>query len=331
MMDIGCLARELEGCMIIVFGSLNVDMVTHVDRLPKSGETVMGQDHQLFAGGKGANQALAARLASGPVSNPASGSSSEPAGANVIMVGAVGQDSHAVFAMKALSEAGVDMACMAHVAAPTGVAFITVDASGANQIVVSSGANAAAMAAQLEGVKAGSSRFLVVQCETNPRETRKALRWAAANKLTTIMNLAPFRMLDADELGLINVLIMNEHEATALATGLEMPLQTPAFFCQQLSQRHDLVAVVTLGARGAVAHAGGRSFAANAHEVAVVDTTAAGDAFCGAFTAALGKGDGIGAALRQGCIAGSLACSVSGAQTSLPDHAAIQRAIRETR
>jgi ribokinase len=245
--------------MIVVFGSLNIDLVARVPVLPRAGETVLGPDYLAVAGGKGANQALAARRA----------------GAEVAMVGAVGRDGFADAALASLVAAGIDTSRIARVEAPTGAAFIAVDAEGRNQIVVAAGANAHARATQLDGLAAGPGDTLMLQWEVPEPEIRAAARWGRD---------------------------------------------------RGLSERHRLAVAVTLGAEGAVLWADGICHEAPAVPVEVVDTTAAGDTFCGALAAALDCRRGYETALEFACAAGSLACVSLGAQPSIPHRAAIEAA-----
>ncbi|MGL4975556.1 MAG: PfkB family carbohydrate kinase, partial [Bosea sp. (in: a-proteobacteria)] len=177
--------------MIVVFGSINLDLVTPVARLPASGETVLGQAYAVHPGGKGANQALAARRA----------------GADVSMVGAVGDDSFAEPALFLLREGGVDLARVAHVQAPTGAAFITVDGQGANQIVVASGANAQVRAAMLDGLTFASRDILLLQREVPEVECIVAARLAKAAGARVLLNLAPSGPLDPALLALLDMLV----------------------------------------------------------------------------------------------------------------------------
>lgn len=290
--------------MIVVFGSLNVDFVTRVARLPGEGETVAGGDYAVLPGGKGANQALAARRA----------------GAEVALVGAVGDDAFAALALAELTRAGVDLSRVRKAAAPTGAAFVAVDAAGRNQIVVAAGANALARASDLEGLSA-TPGILLVQRETPADEVLAALRWARARGWRTIVNAAPSAGFPAGMLALADFLIVNEHEIADVA---ESPEATPEATARALSRAGGTAVVLTLAAAGAILAQGGRVVRANAPKVRVVDTTGAGDAFCGAFAAALGAGRTPEAALAFACVAGSLACETPGAQTGAPARAAIE-------
>jgi ribokinase len=293
--------------MIIVFGSLNIDLVARVPALPKAGETVLGPDYAVVPGGKGANQALAAKRA----------------GADVAMVGAVGRDGFAGTAMEALTAEGVDVTRVARADAPTGAAFIAVDAEGRNQIVVASGANAYAEAAALDGLDTAAGDILMLQWEVPEGEILAAAQWAKARGMRVMLNRAPAGPVSAELLGLLDVVVVNEHEVLALAEGLGLQTSDPDAIAAALSARFQLAAVVTLGAEGALCWADGIRHVCPALAIDVVDTTAAGDTFCGALAAALDKGRGLETALEFAAAAGSLACTVFGAQTSIPTQADI--------
>lgn len=293
--------------MIVVFGSINLDLVTPVARLPGPGETVLGPTYAVHPGGKGANQALAARRA----------------GADVMMVGAVGQDSFAAQALALLVEGGVDLSRVQHVAAPTGAAFITVDARGANQIVVASGANALASVTALDGFAFSDSDILLLQSEVPEAQSLAVARLARAAGARVLLNLAPSSPLDPALLALLDMLVVNEHEARDLAQALGWSESDPDAIAARIDAEHGVACIATLGAQGAVGWSGGVRRAVLAPALQVVDTTAAGDAFLGALAAAMVAGFGFMAALQRAAVAGSLACTKAGAQPSLPDKAQI--------
>lgn len=288
--------------MIVVFGSVNLDFVTVVSRLPASGETVLGPAFVTHPGGKGGNQALAAARA----------------GARTTIVGAVGRDDFADLALELLRGAEVDLSGIARVAASTGAAFITVDSGGANQIVVAAGANLVARADQLRGISWAKRDILLMQGETPAPENLAAARQAKAAGARVILNLAPASVPDAELLQRVDILIVNEHEALVLAEGLGWSERTPDAICERLDRERGVAAVATLGSAGVVGWWDGVRRAFPAFPVDVVDTTAAGDAFVGAFAAALDRGFGFTQALQWGLAAGSLACTAAGAQPSLP-------------
>lgn len=294
--------------MIVVFGSINLDLVTPVERLPGAGETVMGAAYALHPGGKGANQALAARRY----------------GAEVALVGAVGRDGFAETALALLAADGVDLTRVARIEAPTGAAFIAVDAEGANQIVVAAGANAQAKAAALESLPLGEGDILMLQREVPESECVAAARLMKRAGGRVILNLAPAGAPDPALLDSLDILIVNEHEALVLAQALGWPEREPDDIARRLDAERGIACIATLGAAGAVGWQGGVRRRLDAPRVAVVDTVAAGDSFAGAFAAALAAGFGFSGALQRGLAAGSLACTGIGAQPSVPRREAIE-------
>lgn len=292
--------------MIVVFGSINVDLVTVVPRLPGPGETVKGPDYQTFPGGKGANQALAARRA----------------GATVAMIGAVGADGFRTEALSLLSAAGVDLSGVAALDAPTGIAMIAVDGRAENQIVVASGANSRADPAGVaRRIRAGDT--LLLQYEVPNAAVLAAAEAARAAGARVVLNAAPAGPVPPALARLVDVLIVNEHEAAEVGAAAGL-ITEPRAFAAAWAEATGGLCVVTLGAEGAIAAGpeGGVSVAPPA--VRVVDTTAAGDGFVGAFAAALDRGATLAEALVDGVAAGSLAVETTGAQPSLPDAAAIR-------
>jgi ribokinase len=295
--------------MIVVFGSLNADLTARVERFPRPGETVAGLSFAVVAGGKGANQALAARRA----------------GAAVKMVGAVGNDAFAATAVSGLSHAGVDLGGVRRIDGPTGIAVIVVDARGQNSIVVVPGANGSVAEPDLIDAALRPDTTLVLQLEVPLAAVSGAVHRARARGARVVLNAAPAIDLPATLLSVIDVLIVNEHEAEALAATSAVP-SSPESFAAAVRQRFGCAVVVTLGARGALAAVGGaRLLRAAAPPVDVVDTTGAGDALVGALAAALDRGASWPRALAEGVAAGSLACGAAGAQAALPTAEAIDR------
>ncbi|HZT86671.1 MAG TPA: PfkB family carbohydrate kinase [Stellaceae bacterium] len=286
--------------MILVFGSINIDLIVPVPRWPSPGETVLGGDYVLQPGGKGANQALAARRA----------------GAAVGMAGAVGDDGFAEAALAGLRAAGVELDLIRVGRRPTGCAAIIVNAAGENLIAVSSGANAEAAAAQVPDAALAATTTLLLQMEV-PAAENAALSWRARRHgARVVLNLAPAAPLDPALLDDIDLLLVNEGEAAALDA-------EPAALARRLRQG----IVITRGADGAAALlSDGRELAAPALPVTPVDTTGAGDTFAGVLAAALDSGRDLAAALRCACAAASLACLARGAQAGMPDAAAIEAA-----
>ncbi len=297
--------------MITVFGSLNADLVCPVARLPAPGETVTAPDYTVVAGGKGANQALAAARAGAPVR----------------MVGAVGRDGFRETALASLKAGGVDIAAVQDTDRPTACAFIGVDAKGENQIIVASGANLEARAEQLRGTALEREGLLLLQMEVRHEENWRAVEIAREAGLLVVLNLAPAGPVPEAALRQVDFLIVNETEARQLATQLGLPETDSEKIGARLAA--DVVAdcIVTLGGEGVAAFGRAGSHRLPALPVEVVDTTAAGDAFVGGFAAALDADCEMADCLAWGVVSGGLACRRLGAQTSLPSRAEILAAL----
>ncbi|HRP10122.1 MAG TPA: ribokinase [Terricaulis sp.] len=274
---------------LAIVGSINLDLVVRAARLPVAGETIGGASFARYPGGKGANQALAARRL----------------GAAVALHGRVGADAFADEALALLRAEGVDLsACGIDVKEPTGVALIAVSAEGENQIVVAPGANAAFAPTHLAAIEADA---LLCQLEIPAGTTL-----AAAQRFSgfVAINLAPAMAVSGDLLRRADLLIVNETEA--------------AFYGAALHEAGKQVAV-TYGAAGAALFANGAEIArAPAPRVDARDTTGAGDTFCGALTLALVEGRTPAGALAFACAAGALAATAEGAQPAMPRRAAVE-------
>jgi ribokinase len=295
--------------MIVVFGSINVDLTARVERFPQPGETISGLSFAVVAGGKGANQALAARRA----------------GAMVALVGAVGNDAFASTGLAELNAAAVDLSGVRRIDGPTGVAVIVVDARGQNSIVVVPGANGSVSAADLADAALRPGTTLVLQLEVPLAAVVDVARRARARGVRVVLNAAPAMALPKTLLSAIDVLIVNEHEAEALAAACSAPPAADSF-AATMRERFGCAVVVTLGARGALAAVEhGQLLFAAAPPVDVVDTTGAGDALVGALAAALDRGASWPRTLAEGVAAGSLACEAAGAQAALPTGEPIAR------
>lgn len=294
--------------MLLVFGSINLDLGWRVARLPGAGETVMAQDVSASPGGKGANQAHAAALQGAPTA----------------LVGAVGDDAFADAALRGLQAAGVALEGVARQPGPTGLAGIAVDAQGENQIVVAPGANARVRHAQVADALLQRSAALLLQGEV-PAEQNEALAIRARRLgVPVLLNNAPARPLPEALLQAITVLIVNRHELHLSAPGLPAD---DAAAVDALAARHGIDVLLTLGAQGALAHLQGRRWRFPAHRVAVVDTTGAGDTFAGVFAAARVQGLAAELALERATVAAALACARPGAQAAQPDRDAVEAAL----
>jgi ribokinase len=293
--------------MIVVFGSLIADLLFAVPRLPRPGETVLGERYLMAAGGKGANQALAAARD----------------GARVAMAGAVGRDAFSEVVMGGLRAAGVDLTHVLSLDTPTGCAAVGVDGAGDNQIMVASGANALARAEQVPDALLGPDTLLLVQMELDRRQTEALIGRARARGCRIMLNLAPALTLSDAALRAVDWLLVNEIEAASLAGQCNSADASP----EALARTLGVTVIATYAARGAVAFASDGVVKVPALVVDVVDTTGAGDAFAGVLAAALDRGASLEAGLRRAAVAGSLSCTARGAQTALPDRAAIDAAL----
>ncbi|NKB59330.1 MAG: ribokinase [Alphaproteobacteria bacterium] len=288
--------------MIIVFGSINMDLTFMVAHQPAPGETVLCPSYLASPGGKGANQAVAAARD----------------GAQTAMIGCVGQDAFAGPALAILQEAGVDTTGVAVMETPTGCATICVDANAENAIVVASGANRDLRAAQVPDSLFGPETLLLMQMEI-PTDENWALLDRAQNKgARTVLNVAPAAPVPIDALNALDFLIVNEIEGSAIARAGGMSPEPPEQLPRQLAERHDLTCILTLGAAGAILHGAEGGYAVPSLAVEPRDTTGAGDTFVGVMAAGLDAGlDPVDAA-RRASAAAAVACTKIGAQTGIP-------------
>ena len=292
--------------MIVCFGSINLDLVFALPRLPAPGQTIAGPALRIEPGGKGANQAVAAARD----------------GALVVFAGAVGRDALADDALALLRQAGIDLARLRTAGAATGCAAICVDPSGQNLIAVAAGANLAATEDQVEPALLGPATTVLLQNECDPAQTAALIARARAARARIVLNLAPAGPLPQAALRAVDVLVLNEDEAAWLGTRLGAT-GTAASLHAALG----VDVVVTLGARGLEAEARAGRFRIDAQAAAVVDTTGAGDCFTGVLSAALDRGLAFQAALRRANAAAALCCGRPGTQGSLPTAAETDAAL----
>ena len=298
---------------ITVLGSINLDYVVRVAHHPVPGETVLGGDVQTHPGGKGANQAVAAARA----------------GVRVRMIGCVGSDAPGAMMREGLEREGIDTTLIKTVNGSSGAAFIAVNPSGQNTIIVSSGANAQVTVSDLNPSRLAWSKVLLMQLETPLEVVLKVAGLAKQGGVRVVLNLAPAMPLCAAQLRDVDVLIVNETEAGMLGGTVPQSAREALAVARDLRELVNTV-IVTLGAGGAVFS----SLDAEGHVpspvVQVIDTTAAGDAFIGAMCAAFCDGLMLEAAVKRGVTAGALACTKAGAQPSLPHRAEIDALLRKT-
>lgn len=289
---------------IVVVGSANVDQVYSVDRIPAPGETVLAAGFSRARGGKGQNQAVAAARA----------------GATVSFIGAIGADAFGELTETGLLDDGIDIALLRRDSRPTGTAIIAVDAAGENAIIVDSGANATLEIDGADRTAIAEASVLLLQLEVPLSAVLAAASAARAAGTVVILNAAPMATLSPEVLDAVDVLVVNEHEAALLrdATGTE-----------NLTQLIPTV-VVTLGGAGAELHVRGSDVVrVAAPRVAVVDSTGAGDTFCGAYAAAVSEGSNPVEAVRFAVAAASLSVQREGAVPSIPGRGDIDDALGE--
>lgn len=280
--------------MILVAGSANLDFVVRAHHIPLAGETVLGRDFKTFPGGKGANQAVAAARAGGVETH---------------LLAALGNDSFAQPIEHSLLDAKVVLHAMRADTEPTGTAFICVSDDAENAITVAPGANQCLAPEHLPSLDGFT--HLLLQLETPVPTVSAYARVARTAGVCVVLNAAPAQTLPKDLLDALDILIVNEGELTTL-TG---PAETISLCMERITVP---TLVVTLGQRGCVARHHGQYTSQTAYSVQAVDTTAAGDTFCGSLVACLSAGFDMQSALRFASAAAALACTRPGAQTSIP-------------
>ncbi|CAN5893583.1 ribokinase [soil metagenome] len=287
---------------VAVLGSANLDQVLRVATIPAPGETVLATGQDRHAGGKGLNQAVAAVRA----------------GATTAMIAALGHDDAGDELLAAMHADGIDTAAVRRVDEPSGAALIVVADSGENAIVVAPGANAVMTELRALGRETiADAAVLVAQLEGPVAGVAEAAEAARANGTTVLLNAAPAQPLDDELLRLVDVLVVNEHEAVALG-GAGDPVDAAVALTDRVR-----AVVVTLGADGA-AHVDADGLTRTPGVPAdAVDTTGAGDTFVGVLAAALATGSAIDVAVRRAVTAGALSVETAGAVPSIPTRSAV--------
>jgi ribokinase len=290
---------------ILVLGSLNLDLVLRVSRMPEAGETLASDASATFCGGKGANQAVAcARM-----------------GAAVSMIGRIGDDPAGLALRSALREDGIVLEGVETTEqCSSGVAVIVLTPDGQNRILLAAGANARLSPADVAAHSAlfDRARLLVCQLEVPLETVEAAIGAAAARGVPVLLNPAPARVLPADLFGRIDYLVPNESEATIL-TGIDVrDVASAKIAAQALRDRGVRCVIVTLGAAGILIADARGSRHMPALPAEVVDTTAAGDSFIGGFAAGIAEGADVDEAARLGLRVARLCVGRAGAQASLP-------------
>jgi len=306
--------------MIVIFGSINMDLVARVQRIARPGETVLSRRADSFFGGKGANQAVAAARVSrgGPL--------------RVAMTGAIGNDPFGTACLKNLEDNEVDVSAIRVTDEPTGCAFITVDETGENAITVASGANMALRAADLPESLLSRASVLVLQMEVPIADSLEVAARARRAGVKVVWNFAPVppvkeRSAIAELLAVTDVLVVNEHEALAIAEIVGEPAGEDYLKAgSAISRSFGPTCIVTAGPRGAYAvMPDGSQTYATARPITPVDTTGAGDTFVGVLANGLAEGLEIGSAMERACAAASLSCLTAGAQAGMPQREALEQ------
>lgn len=302
--------------VIVVVGSLNTDFVVTLDSFPQPGETVLGETFEQFPGGKGLNQAVA----------------SSRLGANVAMIGAVGNDPFGDALLSTLTTEAISSHVDKISDSSTGIALIEVAASGDNKIIVVSGANSMLTEERVESSlrKIATHQqigLVLTQGEVPVAATHKALSVAKELGAITILNPAPIRDFPSSIFPLVDYLIPNELEARELVELEGNSFNSMLDFVELASSIVNLgvgTAIITRGEKGAVWSTATASGQAAAFRIVPVDSVAAGDAFCGGLAVALNEGQPLNEALRWASAAGAIAATRAGAVTSLPQRSEVE-------
>jgi ribokinase len=300
--------------MIIVFGSINMDLNLKLKRFPESGETVLSPSYTMTPGGKGANQAMAAARA----------------GAKAAIIGKIGDDGPGLRILKHLKRNEVITSGVATSNDfPTGMAVVAKERNGENRIVVASGANIEVSADQAPIEVFNDKNVLLVQMEVPTEQNALVMHNAKDRGAKVIMNLAPALAIPKALLSLVDYLIVNQIEARQLAKKLKVDIDGDTTkLAQTLAKEGSVICIVTLGPEGVVAvKPDGQGLKVPSMDVDVVDTTGAGDCFCGTFAACIHEGQTLDAALRMATVASALSCRNEGAQASYPYLADIEEAM----
>ena len=295
---------------LTVFGSCNMDLVAYVGTAPRRGETVLGREFRTAPGGKGANQAVAAARA----------------GAEVRMIGAVGEDEFGGQLRENLGSFGVDTGGLRTAGGRTGTAHIVVDDEGGNAIVVVPAANSTVLDLEPgDEQRIAESRDLLLQLEIPMDGVRAAARAARRNGVPVTLTPAPAVEIPEDVLSCVDLLVPNEHEAAVLS-GEQEPQRALSALLERVPE-----VVITLGAAGALhGSVDGSTRRVDGYSVPVVDTTAAGDTFAGVLSLARVEGAEVAEALDRAAAAAALSVRSNGASGSMPSRAEIEQFRRQS-
>jgi len=296
--------------LITVIGSINLDLIATAGRLPNPGETISGESFVTAPGGKGANQALAARRA----------------GAEVCLVGAVGRDAFATDALRLLDEGGVDLSRIGETDLPTGTALILVGGDGENMIVVVAGSNDGLQPGDVAAAEFDGGDCVLLQNEIPFEVVGEALETARKVGAISLYNPAPAKPEAAELLELADYIVVNESEFELYAKELNLEGADREARMRDFVARSGNTMIVTLGKDGVLAATPEAFLRIPATKIDPVDTVGAGDTFCGYLAAGLEGSIPLDEALRRAAIAGALACLKAGAQPSIPTAAEVDAA-----
>ena len=298
--------------MIIVFGSINVDLVFNVAKLPTMGETVLCPGYFKAAGGKGLNQAVAAARGRPNAQLP------------VYMVGNTGNDEFGDIALNELKTAGVKIAHVVRGPDPTACAAVAVDENGENQIIVGSGANTTLSAENLPDSLLTKDTVLVLQMEVPVESNCKVIRRAKKKGARVILNLAPAAPFPEELISSIDLLIVNEIEATMMAGHSNLDTTSSRIAAEAIAKKYSITTIVSLGADGASAFNSNTEWQIGALPITPVDTVGAGDSFVGNLAVGMALNKSLAETLYRASVAAGLACLTQGAATSMPAYMAIE-------
>jgi len=291
---------------VLVAGSANLDFVVRAAHVPAPGETVLGREFRTFPGGKGANQAVACARAGGAATQ---------------MLLALGDDDFAKPIEASLNDAGVLLHAVRDAQLPTGTAFICLSDDAENAITVAPGANMALLPEHLPALD--GVQWLLLQLESPLASVQAYATAARAAGVKVALNAAPAQVLPAELLAQLDMLIVNEGELAVVAGD-------PPDLATGLARIDVPCVIVTLGARGCLARIDGKILLQPAFSISPLDTTAAGDTFCGTLIALLARGEPLQLALLAASAASALTCTRLGAQSSIPEHAEVQALLADT-
>ena len=299
--------RKNVMAMVVVFGSLNIDLIMNVKHQPVIGETILTKTYEWMPGGKGCNQAVACARS----------------GVKTAMVGQIGDDGFGTRLFNTLKQNEVLASGVArHESEPTGMAMITVDENADNQIVVAGGANRAMTSDQVPNEILHADNVALMQMEENYSENWDVIHRSKAVGAKTILNLAPAGAVPRDVLNDLDYLIVNQIEGRQMAEKMGLKIENSAVaLAKKLAQEANLICVMTLGPLGCIAmKPDGNGWEVGAYNIGdeLIDTTGAGDTFCGVFAGCVFKKMTLQETLRRASIAASLACKGRGAQTAMP-------------